>query len=255
MRRSLSAATAVSLAVHGASALGLYWGEPHLREPSAAPTVPATLAGETFELDLASLATDPAPGGADAPSPSAGADRAPDVAPADGVAASHAVPKRGLRRAGAAPSSDGSSGERALYGAVGERSAADFATAFTRAFAQAASADPIWVGAPYGSAGHARVDVTLTEAGAIERWSLSGEPSRALASGVRRTFALVDSRAFTAPRRLVVLDVRARVSRDEVHDGLHGDVFALGATHEREHGSAFFALAIGRRIDVDVRAR
>ena len=45
------------------------------------------------------------------------------------------------------------------------------------------------------------------------------------------------------------------ISTDAVHDGLHGDVFAIGGSFAGAEGSAFFALAIGRRIDVRVRAK
>jgi hypothetical protein len=43
------------------------------------------------------------------------------------------------------------------------------------------------------------------------------------------------------------------VSPDEMHDGLHGEVFAIGGSFDATQGSAFFALAIGRRIDLQVR--
>jgi hypothetical protein len=52
--------------------------------------------------------------------------------------------------------------------------------------------------------------------------------------------------------------VSARVTRDDVHDGLHGDVFALsGGSFVGDLGSAFFALppsaGPGRRVDVELR--
>jgi hypothetical protein len=48
------------------------------------------------------------------------------------------------------------------------------------------------------------------------------------------------------------------VSRNDVHDGLHGDVFALsGGSFSGEVGTAFFALppttGPGRRVDVELR--
>src|SRR4029079_13852649 len=49
--------------------------------------------------------------------------------------------------------SEGSDGEPVRFGAVGERGAVDLATAFTRGFPQAASADPIWARAPFGPTG------------------------------------------------------------------------------------------------------
>jgi hypothetical protein len=48
------------------------------------------------------------------------------------------------------------------------------------------------------------------------------------------------------------------VQRDVVHDGLHGDVFALsGGSFSGDVGTAFFALpgtaGAGRRVDVELR--
>jgi hypothetical protein len=51
-----------------------------------------------------------------------------------------------------------------------------------------------------------------------------------------------------------MLRVSATVSNDSVHDGLHGDVFALGGSFSETEGDAFFALAVGRRIDVRIIA-
>jgi hypothetical protein len=52
--------------------------------------------------------------------------------------------------------------------------------------------------------------------------------------------------------------VTARIARDDVHDGLHGDVFALsGGSFSGDVGTAFFALPAGsgpgRRVDVELR--
>lgn len=250
MPRSLAFATATSILVHGACAVGLL--VPRIDGSASLVVEPHAegLVGDSFDLERAPLVAAATPAREDAPGDRArGDDLPPTEAPVR--RAPTAAASRGSRGA----ASSASSSDAALYGAVGERGASDFATAFTRAFAQAASADPEWIAASYGSAGRARVEVTLSPTGAIEHWSLSGTPSRALASGIRRTFALVSSRLFTAQRRTIRLDLDARVTRDEVHDGLHGDVFALGATHTGARGSAFFALAIGRRIDLDVTAR
>ncbi|MEO6419365.1 MAG: hypothetical protein ABIP39_08175, partial [Polyangiaceae bacterium] len=57
---------------------------------------------------------------------------------------------------------------------------------------------------------------------------------------------------FTARAAVTVLHVGATVSPDVVHDGLHGDVFAIGGSFEGRQGNAFFALAAGRRIDLVV---
>jgi hypothetical protein len=147
----------------------------------------------------------------------------------------------------------------ALYGAVGVRFAVDLATTFTRAFPQAASADPAWTTAPFGSAGAADVTLWLDDEGHLAGTSIDGSPSNALRRGIERTLTLLGSRPFTARSAVSRLRLRARVSRDDVHDGLHGDVFALsGGSFAGDTGSAFFALppegaAAGRRVDVELR--
>jgi hypothetical protein len=141
------------------------------------------------------------------------------------------------------------------YGAVGDRSAADLATAFTRAFPQAASADPAWRTASFGSTGDADVILTLDATGHIEASAIAGAPSAALASGIGRTLALIHGRPFVAKSRVTKLHVIGHVSTDSVHDGLHGDVFAIGGSYVGNEGNAFFALAIGRRIDLRVHAK
>ena len=54
-----------------------------------------------------------------------------------------------------------------------------------------------------------------------------------------------------SPRRGKVTKLRlsATVSPNTVPDGLHGDVFAIGAADDE----GFFALSVGRRIDLRVR--
>jgi hypothetical protein len=146
----------------------------------------------------------------------------------------------------------------ALYGAVGVRFAADLATTFTRAFPQAASADAIWSAVPFGSAGTAEVTLLLDESGHLAQTSITGSPSAALRHGIERTLVLLGPRAFTSSGPRVRLRVLARVTRDDIHDGLHGDVFALsGGSFSGEVGTAFFALppaaGPGRRIDVELR--
>lgn len=141
-----------------------------------------------------------------------------------------------------------------LFGAIGDRSAADFATAFTRGFPQAASTDPQWASATLGSAGSADVVVTLGEDGHVEHTEIRGAPTAALRAGISRTMSLIGRRPFTSRGRITTLHLSSRVTRDEIHDGLHGDVFAIGASFTGS-GHAFFALAIGRRIDLDIVAK
>ncbi|MGH7295756.1 MAG: hypothetical protein ACRELB_12510, partial [Polyangiaceae bacterium] len=144
-----------------------------------------------------------------------------------------------------------------LFGAVGVRFATDLATSFTRGFPQAASADPVWAGAAIGSAGTAEVTLQIDESGHLTGSSIGGAPSNALRRGIERTLALLGPRTFVARGATTRLRVTARVGRDDVHDGLHGEVFALsGGSFAGDVGTAFFALPEaggGRRIDVELR--
>lgn len=148
--------------------------------------------------------------------------------------------------------------QMATFGAVGVRYATDLATTFARAFPQAASADTVWSTAPFGAAGSAEVTVALDEGGRVSATAIIGSPSAALRRGIERTLAVLSPRVFTANAPSMKLRVTARVSRDDVHDGLHGDVFALsGGSFSGEVGTAFFALppgaGPGRRVDVELR--
>ncbi|MDP9148434.1 MAG: hypothetical protein M3O36_00615, partial [Myxococcota bacterium] len=152
---------------------------------------------------------------------------------------------------------------------LGVRAASDLATAFTRAFPQAASADPVWLSVPLGSAGAADITLVLDDGGHLAATRVEGTPSPALRRGIARTLALLGPRAFTAQAPITRLRVVARVTRDDVHDGLHGDVFAMsGGSFAGEVGTAFFALPAasvgessgsvakggrGRRVDISLR--
>ena len=117
------------------------------------------------------------------------------------------------------------------------------ATTFTRAFPQAASADSVWATVAFGSAGTADVTLLLDEAGHLTGSSIHGSPSPALRRGIERTLALLGPRTFTAHGASTHLRVGARVGKDDVHDGLHGEVFALsGGSFSGDVGTAFFAL-------------
>ena len=163
-----------------------------------------------------------------------------------------------VHRVAAAAASPAASPPPAQFGAVGERFATDLATTFTRAFPQAASADPIWSAVAFGGAGRTEVTLVLDDAGHLVDSEIGGSPSAALRRSVERTIALIAPRAFTARGAMTRLGVTAHVSRDDVHDGLHGDVFALSAgSFSGVTGTAFFALpaaaGTGRRVDVEVR--
>jgi hypothetical protein len=141
---------------------------------------------------------------------------------------------------------------------VGARAASDLATSFARAFPQAASADPIWSHVPYGTSGAAELTLVLDDAGRLTGSSINGSPSAALRRGIDRTVSILGPRAFTARGAVTRLRVTAHVSRDAVHDGMHGDVFALsGGSFSGDVGTAFFALPAGegpgRRVDVELR--
>lgn len=255
----------MSVAAHGAVAAVLL-------VPRAAPEAarpldpPPENAGETFEL--------PAPESADvplnnaSPSPDTNAASAPAEA-ADAPARptpprqakvadrpSHqGRPSAGRNAPSTTDGAPGSAGTSALFGAVGDRSATDLARAFTRDFPQAASGDPVWRSAPLGSAGEATLVLTLDDSGHIADVQVLGAPGGPLGQGIRRTITLIKGRPFVARSKVTKLQLVATVSADTVHDGLHGDVFAIGGSFAEGEGAAFFALNVGRRIDLRVRLR
>lgn len=245
---SLSGFAIASIALHA----GLFAGLSHRgRAAGTAPgfeSGPAPLVGETLDVDEAAQADDEPQ--------SAGEDSAADENSHPGESAAPArrpthVGSRGQTTGEAHP-------PPALFGAVGVRYATDLATTFTRAFPQAASADGIWNRASLGSAGTADVTLVLDEGGHLASHTISGAPSPALRRGIERTLLLMGPRSFTARGATTRLRVTARVTSDVVHDGLHGDVFALsGGSFSGDLGTAFFALpgagGPGRRIDVELR--
>jgi hypothetical protein len=129
------------------------------------------------------------------------------------------------------------------------------AVAFTRTFPQAASTDRLWESAAFGDAGSADLSFEIADDGTLVSWSVSGgAPGAALKSAIDRTMSLVNGRTFVGSGRVTKLRLTAQVSPDQVHDGLHGDVFAVGGSYTGGLGSAFFALSIGRRVDLTVKA-
>lgn len=91
--------------------------------------------------------------------------------------------------------------------------------------------------------------LTLDDTGHITDVHVLGSPSSALAEGIRRTLSLIKGRPFTARGRVTQLGLSAKVVANTVPDGLHGDVFAIGAGEDE----GFFALSVGRRIELRVR--
>jgi hypothetical protein len=258
----LGAFAITSATIHGALLVALARAP---APPPSADLAPA-LAGDTFDLsDLDddrhpfdeattgdSLAAPPRDAPAPPGLPSTGAPSAP---------VRRSPPEKGPVRVArpAAPLGGAVRAERsgglppAQYGAVSERGAVELTTAFTRGFPQAASADPVWTAVPFGDAGNAHVTLAIDEAGKLTGTALSPGGSPALRAGITRTLALIRGRAFVARAATTRLHVAARVAPDQVHDGLHGEVFALGGSFVGAEGNAFFALAIGRRIDIRIR--
>ena len=141
------------------------------------------------------------------------------------------------------------------YGALGDRSAIDVTVALSRGFPQAASPDPEWRSVPLGDAGSAILEIELEEDGSLGRWGLGpitgGSASPALREGIRRTMAFIGSRTFLARAKTTRLHVSARVSTDATHDGSDA-VYAIHSEHEGQSASAYFSLAMGRRIDLTI---
>lgn len=241
----------VSLVLHvGTYALVHRAGRPG---PTVFEPTTQTLAGDTLDIDptLADVPASPSEPAPDPPQAVATppAPASPGPGPSPGAHAPHPTAAAPAAAGGAPP---------AVFGAAGVRYATDLATTFTRGFPQAASADPAWSGVTFGSAGTADVALVIDEAGHLTDTRITGSPSPALRSGIERTLALLRPRTFTARGAVTRLRVSARVGRDDVHDGLHGDVFALsGGSFSGEIGTAFFALppsgGPGRRIDVELR--
>ena len=263
VHRALIGTLGISLAVHGAVAAVFFL--PRLVPVAHMIDPPPQNAGETFEL--------PAPESADtplsnaAPSPDTNAPPAPVEAPdapnrppplhrAKAAARPSREGRPSAGRAEPAPT-DGAPGARGAqtFGALGDRSAADLSRAFTRDFPQAASGDPTWISAPLGAAGDATVTLTLDDSGHIADVQVSGNVGGPLAAGIRRTVTLLKGRPFVARTRITKLRIVATLSADTVHDGLHGEVFAIGGSFAEGEGAAFFALNVGRRIDLRVRAQ
>ncbi|WP_394848397.1 hypothetical protein LZC95_13165 [Pendulispora brunnea] len=235
----------LSLAIHvaaGAVVLGL--GTAH--DPAAEADPPPNFAGETFEIpeldpERAEESTSASPAAAK-PSPA----RAPRPARAEPVSTTSKA------QASDAPAAGGEASAPPLFGAVGERGVVDLATAFTRAFPQAASGDASWTRVPFGSAGTADVALEIDDTGHLVDTHVTGSPSSALRDGIQRTLVLIRARSFVATAAVTRLHIVSTVSPDATHDGLHGDVFAIGGSFAGREGSAFFALAMGRRIDLTI---
>ena len=242
--RSFAVCCALSVGLHVA-AFGNFRHRPTAPKPDVAPAQPVS--GETLDIQA------PATPDTEPDSEETRASERPTSEPAIDVG--------GVVRVGSAarkPAHSDGDDRHALFGAVGARFATDLFSTFTRAIPQAFSANPAWTEAPFGTAGAADVTLVLDETGHLETFSLAGHPLSALRSSIDRTVALLAERSFTARQATTRLRVSAHVTLDDLHDGLHGDVFALsGGSFTGSAGNAFFALPArtgpGRRVDVEVR--
>jgi len=244
----LSLFAIASVALHAGLFAGLSHRSGRSTIPQSFQVGPAPLLGETLDVDEAAPAEEEAQNGAE--------DQASEESSRGGEAAVRA--RRPSRAGSRGPAGGEAHPPPALFGAVGVRYATDLATTFTRAFPQAASADGVWNSTAFGSAGTADLTLVLDDAGHLVSHAIGGAPSPALRRGIERTLLLMGPRAFTARGATTRLRVTARVTSDAVHDGLHGDVFALsGGSFSGDLGTAFFALpgagGPGRRIDVELR--
>ncbi|MDB5218162.1 MAG: hypothetical protein JWO86_6089 [Myxococcaceae bacterium] len=263
VRWALVGALGLSLVAHGAVAAYFFAPRGMTVAPGLDRDPPPQNAGETFELPAPETANtplanaSPSPDSNAAPAPIEFPDAPARPEPPSKAKAAARPSHQGRPSAGHAPpgqeSAPGSTGSAALFGAVGDRSATNLATAFTRDFPQAASGDPIWQSAALGSAGEATVVMTLDDSGHIADVQILGTPSGPLAQGIRRTMTLIKGRPFVAKNKVTKLRVSAVVTPDTVHDGLHGDYFAIHGSFAEGEGVAWFALPTGRRIDMRVR--
>lgn len=238
-----------SLALHAGVLVGMTHEKGAKATPPAFEGAASPLVGETLDVEEAEESSQAEPESV-----------AEEVAPDDvGHGAEATAPVRHAAHAGSRGASGGDAHPPpALFGAVGVRYATDLASTFTRAFPQAASADGVWNTARFGSAGTAELTLVLDEGGHLVSHTIGGAPSPALRRGIERTLLLLGPRTFTAHGATTRLRLTARVTSDVVHDGLHGDVFALsGGSFSGDLGTAFFALpgagGPGRRIDVELR--
>ena len=186
----------------------------------------------------------------------AGAEQAPAqetkaVAKTAGAGTEASKPATHAAAAGGGEAGGGAAKDAGLFGAVGDRSAADLATAFVRGFPQVASVDAAWGHVHFGPLASAVIELTLSEEGRIVGHRVLSAPAP-LDQALERTVGLLRGRKFTARGEKTKLVLKCVVSADTVHDGLHGEVFAVGASFVGKTGNAFFALASGRRVDVDV---
>jgi hypothetical protein len=196
----------------------------------------AAIGGDTFEVpEVEDLASGEA---ASEESPALEIDEAEGALARPSRAASPHSASRASHRAAAPPP------EPAAYGAVGDRAAGDLVTTFRRAFATAASADPLWNGIPVGFYADGDVTFALAPDGSLTDTTVSATAAPAFRAAVLRTAALLRHRLFTAQGATTRTHMVVRVSDRLVNHG----AFTIDAT-----GS--FELPSGRHVSVAVTVR
>ena len=238
----------LSLGLHGVLGVALF--SEFFRTKSAFSPVQGPVAGGTFDINAVAENEHVVLSEPEAARAAERAQRTTHVTPPHEDSATMA-PRPVAVRHNATETATEREGLPGVYGAIGDRSAVDLANFFRRTFPSVASADPLWARAPIGNAGEIYVVVTLDDSGHVTDAHLDGTGSPALKQSATRTLFLVRPRIFTAKAKTTRFLVSATISTDQVHDGLHGDRIALGA--QTDSDEAFFAIPIGRRIDIRVR--
>ena len=165
-------------------------------------------------------------------------------------AASHSPQSPSAGRRFTTPPSEERPGAAVVYGAIVEAHALDMLAAFTRAFPQALSGNRAWLRAPVGQF-EGTLEIILTGDGSFNalRWIGSAAPE--LREAVDSVWILLKFSRFPAAGVRHRWGLRLTVTETAVHGG--ASVFAIGASHEHRLGTAFFELAEGRRVSVDIR--
>lgn len=256
----------VSLLIHGGLAATAIYGAARGSSRAFPTSTASALRSDTeTELPLAEANGDSEGGEAEppartseppAPPASPASPPSPSHEPGTAVSPAAAAAAQASRHGAARPAPGGSEGvtRSGLIGAVGEPGAVELETAFLRALPQVASFDKDWNREPIGTSFTAIITVDVDDGGHLGQLTgVSG--STPLNRAIERSMGQLKPRLLTAHAPRTRISVTCTVHADEVHDGWHGDVFALGATASARGGTGFVALATGRRVDFVVTAR
>ena len=160
-----------------------------------------------------------------------------------------ATPRRAAR-----PPDEPAAARSSSFGADGAPGVRSLARAFTRAIAPANQADPVWSSLAPGAAGSVDVSLALDEDGHLEASRATSDVTPALASLVRRTFALLRGGTYAArggPTGAMKLRLTVRIRDVPAVNTPGGDV-ELDWTFDAGRGRASFLRDGGRRVDVTV---